>query len=112
MQDFLFTAKEKTMNKICDGDLYKNIHIQGKTFEIRYGYYEEFERSRSEPVPIYPDFIAEPIYTEDGYPFVTAMQESCELFDGNDRELGCYGCRHFHECEDLIGICESEAKKM
>lgn len=25
---------------------------------------------------------------------------------------GCYGCKHFCECEDLIGLCGSEAKNI
>lgn len=98
------------MNKIRDGDVYKTIKINGREFEIRYGYYEEFERERTEPVPIYPDFISNPIYDEDGFPFATAMQEACDGFVGQDREFGCFGCRHFKECEDLLGICHHPEK--
>jgi hypothetical protein len=34
------------MDRIKDGDLYKTIRIFGKDFEIRYGYYEEFEKQK------------------------------------------------------------------
>ena len=40
------------MHKIRDGDIYKIIELHGSTFELRYGYYEEYERGREEPVPI------------------------------------------------------------
>lgn len=99
------------MQNIRDGDIYKTINIDTLTFEIRYGYYEEYERGRSEPLPIYPDFISEPAYTGEGRPLVTAMQDVCQSFEGGDRDLGCYGCRHFHECEDLIGICNHPEKQ-
>lgn len=99
------------MSNIRDGDLYKIINIDGIAFEIRYGYYEEFERDRSEPMPIYPDLISTPRYTTDGSPIVTAMQDVCHGFEGGDRDLGCYGCRHFRECEDLIGICHHPERK-
>ena len=47
------------MREIRDGDLYKTVTVHGKTFELRYGYYEEYERESlfSEPIPIYPDFL-------------------------------------------------------
>lgn len=99
------------MNDIRDGDVYKIIRVEDMTFEIKYGYYEEYERGRSEPVPIYPCFLSEPAYTDGGAPLVTAMQEACPGFEGEDRELGCFGCRHFSEWEDLIGICESPERK-
>ena len=96
------------MNKIRDGDLYKIININGVSFEIRYGYYEEFERDHHDPVPIYPDFIEKPFYDPEGRPFVTAMQNACDLFDGADPELGCYGCKYYKEEIDLIGICRKQ----
>ena len=111
MQDFLLHSKEDKMSNIRDGDLYRTIKIENITFEIRYGYYEEYERGRSEPVPIYPNLLANPEYTADGTPIVTAMQEPCDHFEGGDRELGCYHCRHFQECEDLIGLCRFESNR-
>ena len=93
------------MNKIRDGDPYKTIRIGDKVFDIRYGYYEEFEREHNEPVPIYPDFIKEPAYL-DGYPLVTAMQDVCEHFDGDDADIGCLVCKYYERCEDLIGKCK------
>ena len=67
-----------------EGDLFRIIRTCGKTFEIRYGYYEERDRHTqfAEPVPIYPDFTELPQYTDDGTPFVTAMQNPCESFEG------------------------------
>lgn len=93
------------MKKIQDGDLYKIINIKGREIEIRYGYYETYERDHHDPVPIYPDLLSEPLLTDEGERIVTAMQSVCERFEGGDRELGCFSCRHFRLFEDLIGIC-------
>ena len=81
------------------------IELFGHTIELRYGYYEEFEREHNDPVPIYPNFIKEPAYL-DGYPLVTAMQDVCEHFDGDDAEIGCLVCKYYERCEDLIGKCK------
>ena len=58
-----------------EGDLFKIIQIHGKTFEIRYGFYEERDRLGrfAEPIEIYPDFIKETIYELDAPPrhFIT-----------------------------------------
>ena len=99
------------MNKIRDGDVYKRITVFGKSFELKYGYYEEYEKEIGEPLPIYPDFLKDPQYAYDGSPFVTAMQDACVQFNGNDRSLGCYGCMYYLEGEDLIGICRFESKQ-
>ncbi len=99
------------MNKIRDGDLYKIMDIHGVSFEIRYGYYEEFERDHHDPVPIYPDLATEPRYTPYGRPLVTAMQNACDSFEGADPELGCYGCKYYKEENDLIGTCQNEKRR-
>ena len=99
------------MNKIRDGDLFKIINIYGKTFEIRYGYYEEFERGRSEPIPIYPDFKANPQYTDDGKPFTTQMQEVCKNGSSKFKEGFCVDCKFFQNAEDLIGVCQNKMNK-
>ena len=100
--------KEKGVSDLSvrEGELYKVITVGDRKIEIRYGYYEEFERRHGEPVPIYPDFTKQPIYTEDGMPLVTAMQEVCVSFIGGDREMGCYSCRHYRHIDDLVGKCE------
>ena len=93
------------MNKIRDGDLYKIITVFGKSFELRYGYYEESERMRGLPIPIYPDFKANPEYTDDGHPFVTQMQEQCPHGSSSFSEGYCIDCPHYCHGDDLIGIC-------
>ena len=95
-------------HKKKEGTLYKTLRIKEATFEIRYGYYEDFERARGEPVPIYPDFKEKPQYTSDGRPFVTAMQDPCRYFDGSDKSLGCFGCSYYSSADDLIGLCNME----
>ena len=97
-----------------EGDLFKVITAYGKTFEIRYGYYEECDRhvKDAEPMEIYPNFILHPQYTDDGKPFVTEMQEPCECFDGKkDENSGCGDCAFFKTCEELIGICNCPANE-
>ena len=98
------------MHSPRDGDPYKVITLHGKRFELRYGYYEEFERARGEPIPIYPDFKKEPLYTDAGYPFVTAMQDACPHHSGN-APFGCHDCLYYKEGEELIGICTCEKNK-
>lgn len=91
-----------------EGDLFKIIRIFGKTFEIRYGFYEECDRYTrfAEPIPIYPDFIKLPQYTDDGTPFVTAMQNPCESFEGKkDANSVCGDCALYRSCDELLGIC-------
>lgn len=93
--------------RIKEGDLYKMVRVFGVDFELRYGYYDDTERESryNDPIPIYPDFKRAPRYSEEGYPFVTAMQDACEDFRGRDPESGCYGCSHFRHGEELLGIC-------
>ena len=98
-----------------EGDLFKVITCHGVTFEIRYGYYEESDRYArfAEPMAIYPDFTKIPQYTDDGIPFVTAMQHPCERFRGRkDENSTCEDCFYYQKCEELLGICTcSENKK-
>lgn len=91
-----------------EGQLYRQLNISGWTFPIYYGYYEESDRHSAfnDPVPIYPDFRASPVYDTAGRPFVTAMQDACGQYAGrrtHDRDCG--SCRYYRPGEDLIGIC-------
>ena len=91
-----------------EGDLFKIIQLYGKTFEIRYGFYEECDRYTryAEPIEIYPNFIKEPQYTDDGMPFVTAVQTPCNNFCGNKNENStCEDCFCYQHGDELIGIC-------
>lgn len=104
--------KEKgLMSRIRDGDIYKIVELFGHTFELRYGYYEEYERGRGDPIPIYPDFKKNPVYTNEGFPFVTQMQELCEHGKSKFDEGCCIDCEHYQDGEDLIGICTNKANK-
>lgn len=96
-----------------EGDLYKEITIYGKTFRLLYGYYEDFERygQYNEPMPIYPDFIKEPVYTENGIPFVTAMQDVCKDYEGKHDGDSCSECRYFQKSEALFGLCNCSSKQ-
>lgn len=107
-QIFCLLILRKELGMAREGDLYKRIVIDDITFEIRYGYYEEMDRygKYNDPIPIYPNFKEHPEYNNEGYPFVTAMQNICSHFEGTDKELGCYGCVHYNEANDLIGICK------
>ncbi len=89
-----------------EGELHKVIKLHGVAFEIRYGYYEEIDRT-GEPVEIYPDFVENPVYTDDGYPFVTAMQDACSHHRSHRRatEPDCGSCQYLERGVELIGIC-------
>ena len=99
------------MRRPRDGDLYKIITLHGRTFALRYGYYEEFERARGEPIPIYPSFRESPLYTDEGYPFVTAMQDACSHHSGGNPEYGCHSCLYYKGGEELLGICVCDENK-
>ncbi len=91
-----------------EGNIFKIIQLYGKTFELIYGFYEERDRHThyAEPVAIYPDFIEHPQYTDDGIPFVTAMQVPCRNFEGKKSEdSGCGDCGFYRHGEELIGNC-------
>ena len=95
-----------------EGDLYRAIELYGKTFEIRYGYYEEIDR-QYDPMEIYPDFLQNPVYTKDGYPFVTLMQEPCQYFKkrGKEPEEDCENCKYMERGEELIALCRCPQNK-
>ena len=97
-----------------EGDLYKEVTIFDKTFRLLYGYYEEFERESpfNDPMPIYPDFIKEPHYTAGGIPIATAMQNTCEFYNGkNDEDSSCSDCGFFQKYEELFGLCNCPQNK-
>lgn len=104
-----FNAKPPTVR---EGDIFKVIELHGKRFEIRYGYYEEIDR-KIEPTPIYPDFKEKPTFTDDGYPFITYMQDGCEHYkrraDGDDND--CYSCIYMEKGAELIGVCRCKARR-
>lgn len=91
-----------------EGELFKIIHAHGKLFPIYYGYYEECDRVNPavEPMPIYPDFITEPQYTQEGFPFVTKMQTACAHYRGRSaKEQDCADCEYYKHGDELLGIC-------
>ncbi|MBQ8184988.1 MAG: hypothetical protein IJ036_04290 [Lachnospiraceae bacterium] len=92
-----------------EGDIYKTVTVGQYTFELCYGYYEEFERDSGEPVVIYPDLREQKIYTQNGQPIVTAIQDPCvhyEVPQQKSRDECCNDCVHFEDPEDEIGICK------
>lgn len=96
----------------AEGDLYKIITAHGRTFPIHYGYYEECDRDNPaiEPMPIYPDFLKSPQYTEEGAPFVTKMQDICSYYKGKEStENDCADCAYYRHGDELIGICTHPA---
>lgn len=98
-----------------EGELFKVIELCGKTFEILYGFYEECDRHTkyAEPIAVYPDFAAHPIYTDDGTPFVTAIQSPCKNFDGSqDENSCCEDCAYYLHGEELLGICGCPVNKV
>ena len=101
-------SQQKNIPK--EGNLYKVITTFGKTFELKYGYYEECDRQSPlcRPVVIYPDFIKEPVYTDSGEPFVTMVQDACKSYMGETKrtpDTTCCECKYFQSGEDWIGIC-------
>ena len=103
-----------TSSEPREGELYKIIEAYGKRFDIYYGYYEDADRQSpyAKPIELYPDFIKSPTYTDDGIPFVTAMQRPCEHFKGEyDEDNTCYQCSHYEGCDELLGVCRCKLKR-
>ena len=100
------------MNHAKDGDLYKVVTVGERQFELYYGYYEDYEKHAGEPVPIYPDFRLTPVFTDDGMPFVTQMQEACEWSENRKMpDACCADCTYFRHEDELIGLCDCEKRR-
>ena len=100
--------------KIREGDIHKVITVQDQTFEIRYGYYEDYEREKWDPIPIYPDFIKDPMYDKDGYPFVTSMQYACKYYVSKQKngDSWCADCIYFPDEKQEIAVCRCSNNKL
>ncbi len=99
---------------IREGDLYDTIIVDGRVFEIKYGFYEEFERNSGDPFPIFPDLNKNAEYTKDGYRIITQMQEPCEDFEIKSEDFServCGGCIYFGDNNKLIDICKNGRQK-
>ena len=93
--------KKRQPDKICSAG--------GREFLI----YREYDDIAEKDILNYPDFEDDPQYTDEGYPFATAVQECCEYFlddgAGEDEPSGdCGSCKWFKREEtlyDMIGVC-------
>lgn len=100
------------MNKakipVREGDIYEVLSVDGRTFEIRYGYYEDFERDGSAPIPIYPDLEKSPVYGESSKYIVTFMQEPCVHYEPRveNAEPYCGCCKHYPNNKQMINACQ------
>ena len=98
-----------------EGELFLEITIDGHRFELRYGHYEESDRIKGDPVPIYPDLKKQPVYTKDGKPLVTAIQTPCAYYDvvpGHEDEEYCCNCIYYSNIKDEISICECKKRRL
>ena len=96
-----------------EGELYKTVCTFGKSFELRYGYYDDIDRNHP-PDVIYPDFKKTPVFTDAGEPFVTMMQDACRDFRGGEERTSdttCADCEHFLRGEEWFGICKNTKNK-
>ena len=93
----------------AEGDLYKTLTVAGHSFRIHYGYYADEDRMHQEPMPIFPCLEQEPLYTEDGFPLVTCIQDACAHYAVHTDEPGngwCCDCVFYSDAKDEIGICQ------
>ena len=96
-------------NEPREGDVYAVVEVFGKIFELRYGYYDDRDRT-GPPDVIYPDLLKDPVYTEDGCPLVTMMQDACPHYKGSagrPDDAICGECRCFVRGEEWFGLCRS-----
>lgn len=97
----------KTEQTPTEGQLYKVVTTFGRTFELRYGYYDSIDRTRA-PDIIYPDFSKEAMHTDGGEPFITLMQDACPHYEGSEartEDTLCASCKHCRRGEEWFGIC-------
>lgn len=102
------------IHSIKEGDLYKTVTAGGHTFELCYGYYEDYERERGEPVVIYPDLKNEPVHSGEGYRLVTAVQDICPMFaprEAGCEEAVCSDCIYYPDSKAHIDICTCEQNR-
>ena len=91
-----------------EGDLYKIYVVDDHTFEIRYGFYEENERGRVEPLPVFPDLVKDPVYTHSGFPVAALIQPACEYYKPrreNFPEYSCGDCISYDSGKAEMGRC-------
>lgn len=91
-----------------EGDLFAVYTVEDLSFEIRYGYHEERERGRVEPLPIFPDMVAFPVYTRRGIPVTTYVQAPCKHYAPFQRsapEEWCGDCLHYDGGREKMGRC-------
>ena len=95
-----------------EGDLYAVVHTFGKTFELKYGYYDDMDRS-GPPDVIYPDFIEDPVFSDSGEPIVTMMQDACPHYKSGSKRTDdntCGECDYFSRGAEWFGICKDQRK--
>jgi len=90
-----------------EGELYKVFKLGKKSFEVYYGYYAESDRTLEAPMPIFPDFISNPEYDENGRPLATRIQDACEHYDSHQSQGDgwCADCKYFLN-HDEISFCK------
>lgn len=94
-----------------EGDLHSIVTVGPHSFELRYGYCDERDRTTEEPYILYPDLVSQPLYTEDGHRIVTALQSICCHYApprGGEWENCCYTCCYYPDHDAEIGICSCE----
>ena len=95
-----------------EGELYTSVKVEGYTFDIKYGYYEESDRKHCEPVAVYPDLIKNPHYTKQGRPIVTAIQSPCKNYKSRTEEENCCSdCIHYLNEREEISVCTCEERR-
>ncbi len=98
-----------------EGAVYETFNIGGHSIIVYYGFYDESDREMGGLVPIVPDFLSNPLYTEDGYPLATQTQDSCLHYKVRSQEEGdgwCADCIHYSDENSLIGICKCRKRKL
>ena len=97
-----------------EGDIHEVARVGGHSYTIRYGYYAEEERHTADPIPIYPCFITEPHYTQEGHPLVTRIQDACEHYTSVEEngDEWCADCIHCVSAHKEIGICQCPHRKL
>lgn len=89
----------------------KTYHVEGATFTIPLRYDEKSGRY----MEVYPDFIKNPVYTQEGYPIMLTLEDACVFGKGknaNEPLVDCGSCHFYRQLPNaLIGVCGHEKKR-
>ncbi|MGI6499951.1 MAG: hypothetical protein ACOX1S_03560 [Anaerostipes sp.] len=98
-----------------EGEVYKVYEIEDKSFTIYYGYYSDLDREGEVLLPIFPNFYLDPVYTKEGFPYCTRIQDTCHHYccrHGGSGDGWCSDCVYYPDESMEIAVCMCNKRKI